>query len=174
MFLRYYFWSISIPPNQPESTRQFNEISFYFFPPTRPCLLRISYDVMSFNPFSLADWFTVIDKVDALWSHALALRTSKPQSSVGGCHVDPATESAPTPAGRLFVVYRAAHRWGDWSSAALPFTSPTGEAGVSPGGSFYFLIELKGKLWRLEQRASPPTWLITIEVVNSDNRSLIL
>ena len=26
MFLRYYFWSISIPPNQPESTRQFNEI----------------------------------------------------------------------------------------------------------------------------------------------------
>ena len=156
MFLRYYFWSISIPPNQPESTRQFNEISFYFFPPTRPCLLRISYDVMSFNQFSLADWFTVIDKVDPLWSHALVLRTSKPQSSVGGCHVGPVTEPAPTPAGRLFVVCRAAHLWGaiddgvvtvyfsDWGGWRLPWrlllfsirikrqTLATGTTGVPP------------------------------------------
>ena len=46
------------------------------------CLLRISYDVMSFNQFSLADWFKVMDEVDRVWSHALVLWIGNPQGSV--------------------------------------------------------------------------------------------
>ena len=45
-------------------------------------MLGVSHDVMSFNSFSLADGFEVIDKVDPLWSHALVLWTDNPQSSV--------------------------------------------------------------------------------------------
>ena len=37
---------------------------------------------LSFNLFSLADWFKVIDKVGPLWSPALVLWTGNPQSSV--------------------------------------------------------------------------------------------
>ena len=46
-------------------------------------MLGISYDKMSFNQFSLADWFKVIDKVDRVWSHALVLWIGNPQGSVG-------------------------------------------------------------------------------------------
>ena len=45
-------------------------------------MLGISYDEMSFNQFSLADWFKVIDKVVPLWSHALVLWIGNPQGSV--------------------------------------------------------------------------------------------
>ena len=45
-------------------------------------MLGISYDEMSFNQFSLADWFKVIDKVDRVWSHALVLWIGNPQGSV--------------------------------------------------------------------------------------------
>ena len=43
-------------------------------------MLGISYDEMSFNQFSLADWFKVIDKVNTLWRHALVLWNGNPQS----------------------------------------------------------------------------------------------
>ena len=45
-------------------------------------MLGVSHDVMSFNSFSLADWFKVIDKVTGLWRHALILWIGNPQSGV--------------------------------------------------------------------------------------------
>ena len=45
-------------------------------------MLGVSYDGMSFNLFSLADWFKVIDKVTELWRHALVLWIGNPQSGV--------------------------------------------------------------------------------------------
>jgi len=47
-------------------------------------LLGVSHDVMSFNFFSLADWFKVIDKVSEVWRHAFVLWIGNPQSDVEG------------------------------------------------------------------------------------------
>ena len=57
-------------------------------------MLGVSYDRISFNPFSLADWFKVIDKVTELWSHALVLWIGNPQSGVEVVTIDPATDRA--------------------------------------------------------------------------------
>ena len=57
-------------------------------------MLGVSYDGMSFNLFSLADWFKVIDKVSKLWRHALILWIGNLQSSVEVVTIDPATDRA--------------------------------------------------------------------------------
>ena len=118
-------------------------------------MLGVSYDGMSSNLFSLADWFKVIDKVSELWRHALVLWIGNLQSGVEGVLVfqkqinyhscSPAYRSPSCASGQRSCCL----------IMSLPFTSSTEEAGVFSGGSDYFLFELRGKLWQLDQRASP-------------------
>ena len=55
-------------------------------------MLGVSYDRMSFNLFSLADRFKVIDKVNTLWRHTIVLWRGNPQSGVEGVGVILETE----------------------------------------------------------------------------------
>ena len=149
---------------------------FIFSRPPACVLLGVSHDVMSFNFYSLADWFKVMTKSASSGGTQSFCGEAIHRAVRRWCRWS-GNGVTTTPAVRLIIVRRAPHPRGDlvdgvvtvyFSDQEFKFKiSLDFEAGVSLGGSDYFILELRGKLWRPEHRESPPARLVTIEVTNS-------